>query len=311
MAGIHWPGLLAWSTQYHDGTAPSQFKQMSDEDRKFLEAAMEEAFSQIENPNKMMSEAVQQIKAEDRTDTSITTALEVIDRCCDDPDCARNAEKLDAVQTILDLAKSHGGQIRVRSLEILALLFSNNPSIQEAGIRRGAMKDFLDLVRNSPAGSEDRSKSFRSLVSLVRGVEEYEEMLLRKESGADVIEFCMNLREDPRTRDKAVSFVRTLAAQGRLQPDEVERFIKASIPLLGDNSEAGVQYRETLAQCALALAEASAAGDAREELKASVGARIALAASKEGSDEEVGALKEAATALAAPPAPPEEAAAAP
>jgi hypothetical protein len=79
MAGINWPGLLAWSTKYHDGTAPSQFKQMSDEDRAFLEKAMKEAFGNVEDPNKIFQEAIEQIKSADRTDESISTALEIID----------------------------------------------------------------------------------------------------------------------------------------------------------------------------------------------------------------------------------------
>ena len=75
---LNWPGLLAWSTNYHDGTAPSQFKQMSPEDRAFLEKAMEEAFAHIEDPNKVFAEAIDQIKAPDRTDEGITTTPSLI-----------------------------------------------------------------------------------------------------------------------------------------------------------------------------------------------------------------------------------------
>ena len=37
-----WSGLLAWSSKYHDGTKPSEFGPMSQEDRKWLETAMKE-----------------------------------------------------------------------------------------------------------------------------------------------------------------------------------------------------------------------------------------------------------------------------
>ena len=38
---VDWNGLYKWSMQYQDdGTAPSQFKPMSAEDRKWLEDAM-------------------------------------------------------------------------------------------------------------------------------------------------------------------------------------------------------------------------------------------------------------------------------
>ena len=38
---VDWKGLLNWSLSYQDGTKPSEFKQMSEEDRKFLEDAFE------------------------------------------------------------------------------------------------------------------------------------------------------------------------------------------------------------------------------------------------------------------------------
>ena len=37
-----WNGLLAWSTKYHDGTKPSEFQPMSEDDKKWLEDAMKE-----------------------------------------------------------------------------------------------------------------------------------------------------------------------------------------------------------------------------------------------------------------------------
>merc|ERR1712224_688804 len=98
-------------------------------------------------------------------------------RVCDDPDCARNCEKLDGLQPLLDLLDSHKGVIGCRTLEILALLFSNNPNIQEAGSRRGAMEIFLKLLGESKPGSDDRSKAFRALVSLVRSMQPLEEKL--------------------------------------------------------------------------------------------------------------------------------------
>ncbi|CAE8653672.1 unnamed protein product, partial [Polarella glacialis] len=134
-------------TQYHDGTAPSNFKMLSAEDRAFLEKAMVEAFGEVEDTNGIMKEAAAKITADDRTDESITVALEVIDYCCDNPDCARNAEKLGVLQPMLDVIGTHPGAIRTRALEVLALLFSNNKNIQEAGIKRGALQALVNLTK--------------------------------------------------------------------------------------------------------------------------------------------------------------------
>lgn len=253
---LDWPGLLAWSTKYHDGTKPSEFKQLSDEDREFLEKAMEEAFGKIEDPNQVMAEAIAQIKSPERTEASITTALEILDRSCDDPDCARNAEKLDGVQPLLDLLSTQGPVLRMRTFEILALFFSNNTHIQEAGIRRGAVPLFLRLMRGSAPGSDERNKAFRTLVALIRKIEAAEESFLRETDGIAVLVACMSLDELPALQEKAASFVRSLGGDRRLRPEDVASLAPAVGQLLqraGENTR-HIQYRETLAQCACELA---------------------------------------------------------
>jgi len=257
---VNWPGLLSWSTKYHDGTAPSNFQKMSDEDRAFLEKAMEEAFGQMEDPNKIMQEAISQINAPDRTHESILTALEVVDRLCDDPDIARNIEKLDGLQALLDLVQNEEGEVRLRTLEILALLFSNNVSIQEAGIKRGALPLFLGLAKASPKRSEERSKAFRSLVSLIRSLPAQEAHFLRDEGGAAFLLELLESSEESRTREKAAAFILSMACAGTLNGDEVSAFAPIVLQLLAGNKAEGIQYRETMSSCMLELLRLAPAG---------------------------------------------------
>lgn len=280
---VDWPGLLAWSTKYHDGTKPSEFRQMTDADRDFLEKAMEEAFGKIEDPNQVMAEAIGQIKAPDRTDTSITTALEVIDKCCDDPDCARNCEKLDGLQPLLDLLGTHKGVISNRTLEILALLFANNPNIQEAGARRNALDIFLRLVQESDVGSETRSKAFRALVALVRQMAPLEERFLREKDGIKVIILCAN-QIDLRLCEKVASFSRSLAQDGRLKAEEVASLAAAMAPLLQDIGNGQIQYRETLSSCVCELARVAPKFCPPELKTAAQGRLSSLKANKESDD---------------------------
>lgn len=290
---VNWPGLLAWSTKYHDGTAPSQFKQMSQEDREFLEKAMAEAFGKIEDPNKVMQEAISQVKSETRTDESIITALEIIDRCCDDPDVARNAEKLDGLQPMIDLLKTHTGSICIRALEILALLFSNNPNIQEAGERRGAAAAFLTVFKETPVGSEERGKAFRALVALVRQNQPFEEKFLRQQDGIAIIVAALSRHEDPKTREKATSFASSLAGDGRLLDEEAAPLASAIVPLFDDVGQQSIQYRELLGSCALQLVR-SHPSQCPADLRAAVEARILqLQESKlEDSEHELASLKD-------------------
>jgi hypothetical protein len=297
---VNWPGLLAWSTKHHDGTQASEFKPLSDEDRQFLEAAMQEAFSHIEDPNQIMLEAVNLIKSEERTDATIITALEIIDRCCDDPDCARNAEKLGGMQTLIDLAQAKGGNIRVRTLEILALFLSNNPSMQEVGLRRGFLEVFLGLVRNAAVGSEERLKAFRSLVALVRAVDENEDKFMKDEGGIKLVFECLGCGEDARTREKALNYVTSLGSRQRLQKEaDADLLASAVLPLFRDLTEASMQYKETLASCVLALANTPEMLTQREALREAVVARLVdlKTESSEDAETEVATLIECREAL--------------
>jgi len=247
---------------------------MTDEDRKFLEKALEEAFGKIEDPNKMMQEAVQQIQSPDRNDTSIITALEVIDKCCDDLDCARNVDKLGGIQTLLDLCDSHGGGIRIRTLEILALLFANNIKIQEVGIKRGALQLFVRMIKSAKKGSDERGKALRALVSLIRSIEAFEVAFLRQENGVALILECLDPEEDPSTREKAASFVRSLADDERLEAADVEKVSNRVAALYNKNLEnETLQYREILASCASVLA-CVCADQVSEELQNAISQRL-------------------------------------
>lgn len=235
---------------------------------------MEEAFGQIEDPNQVMLEAINQIKAADRTESSIVTALEVIDRCCDDRDCARNAEKLDGIQPLLDLLGAYKDSIRERTLEILALLTSNNPEIQDVCAKRGGLKILLELVNNASPGSEERQKAFRALVSLIRCNVPLEDEFLGEHNGISVTISCMSSVESAKAQEKALSFTRSLAQTERLKTPQVDQLASATAALLhADLAEANLQYCETLASCADDLAGLASAG-AAAELEAAIVARL-------------------------------------
>ena len=58
---VDWQGLFNWSVQYHDGTAPSNFSPMADEDKKWLEEAMKtHTFSDVDR----MKEICENFKAD-------------------------------------------------------------------------------------------------------------------------------------------------------------------------------------------------------------------------------------------------------
>merc|ERR1712113_1055546 len=97
-------------------------------------------------------------------------------------------------------------------------------------------------------------KAFRALVALVRQVADFEQALLRNEQGADLMVTCLNPQEDTKTREKACSFVRSLACDGRLQEEDLVKLAPCVATLLRTCASENIQYRETLASCCYELA---------------------------------------------------------
>lgn len=271
---IDWPGLLKWSLKYHDGTKPTEFKPLSDEDKAFLERAFEEACGMIEDMNKIMGQAIEQLKNPEKTNESIITALEIMDRCCDDPDCSRNIEKLDGLQTLIDIVREWENEvIKVRALEVLALMLSNNPDIQAATNRRGGMELFVKITRESDPGSDVRSKAFRSCAALVRGVEDLQKKFVKDLDGTSVAVTCLAESEEASLRGKAASLLRDLTSAGCLDAEAIAQVVPALSSLIG-NPQGDMQYRELLAGCAHALIMESSSGSDLKPLKEAVAQRL-------------------------------------
>lgn len=185
---MDWPGLLAWSTKYHDGTEPSKFNVMSDEDKKFLEKAMEQAMSTIEDFNQTLKDGLAKLSQglENKDQALMIVALEIIDRCIDDPDCCRNLEVFGGLAPMfacLGKEEKSGdvveeSEVARRACEILSLMLSNNDALQKASVfKHGALDRLLD---SSNGFSKDR---FSVLSAAVRGQPECTELFLSQKNG--------------------------------------------------------------------------------------------------------------------------------
>jgi len=184
---VNWPGLLSWSTKYHDGTAPSNFHQMSREDKDFLQRAMEDMFASIEDPNKIFKEAIDKIR-DAPTDEQALTTLEIIDRCCDDPDVARNIEVHDGLTPLLALVDNANANVVARACEVLALIIANNPPIQVAASKKIALQKLM--VVTSDANDVSARGKLRLLSTIVRNVEELEKEFVTQD-GVQFLGRCM------------------------------------------------------------------------------------------------------------------------
>lgn len=273
MANIDWPGLLAWSTKYHDGTAPSQFNVMSDEDREFLTKALEEAFGKIEDPNQLMKEAIDNINAPDVTQEGILVALEVFDKCVDYPDCNYNVEKLGGIACLHKLLNTPG-IVRQKACELLTLFLSNNPKIQEAAFQRGVLHDCIKtLDEDSVLSPEEHFGLFRVVMVLVRQIPLHEETFLKKHSGLQVIMKHLGVEIGSRIREKAIAFAQSLVHSGHIKNDDADKLLECLIPLVGGLQQEPLQYRELFVSTVFDLASIDSTRS-QTELAGCVKARI-------------------------------------
>jgi len=240
---VDWPGLLAWSTKYHDGTEAGKFEKMSDEDKAYLEKAMKDAFANIEDPNQIFKEAIDKIREGPVSDELAYTALELLERCCDDPDVARNIEVFDGLRPLLALLSNLETQELVQRLcEMMALMISNNPKIQLAAMKKGALEQLMKIPENKLRW---RSQ-MRVLSAIVRNEPTVEKEFVDR-GGVSVIGEAMTSWDEKLTT-RSAGLLRHLIQQEQISATiGTAQFTGQAII---DFREADIQTGETLAGCA-------------------------------------------------------------
>lgn len=288
---LDWPGLLAWSTKYHDGTAPSQFNQMGEADKAFLEQAMEQAFSQIEDMNKVLDDGLRKLEQAEDFQT-LVTACEIIERCVDDPDCARNLEVYNGLQPLLKNVFSPHAEVANRCCGILSMMLANNEKLQLSAVKKHKALDHL-------VGSEDlfaSKKRIKLLADTVRGVSEIETEFVEEKNGihslCGVFLFApapesektagtetTRTTEQQAVRERAITFLRHLLAEKPERAKAHERQLSAAVAAaykaMEDSVEdVNIQYSENLAQLALLVASNSNDPNCKAVIQPVVNARM-------------------------------------
>lgn len=376
MSGLNWPGLLAWSTKYHDGTAASEFHEMTAEDKEFLTNAMESAFSHIEDLNKTLQEglakldeacgyirpdakkpgpAMEPIAESDEQGEQLVTqttpasstvtpatgtsegassapvphpptgplptnsttalavspkngpapaptgppadyalknptlalvALAIIDRCIDDPDCARNLEIFDGIRPLLANALSDYREVSEKCCEILSLFLANNEQMQLAAWRKHSALGLLMGHENKTLKSKAR---LTLLFNVVRGVEPVTEDFLQRGGLEWVCLVCAknffqdsscSVGERRSIREKVARFCFTIVTEKPARMVETEAaLLKFCLGLYeeemttdpwggeaGDHDPPSIQFAETVAQATMAVVQNSQAELLRGEM---------------------------------------------
>lgn len=117
-----------------------------------------------------------------QTPEAMIVALEIIDRCCDDPDCCRNLEHFGGIKPLLKYALSDYEDVSMKCCEILSLMLSNNEKMQLSAFENHNALDFL-----CSATTPNYSKARLALLgAIVRGHATIESSFCRKSSDSKI-----------------------------------------------------------------------------------------------------------------------------
>jgi len=231
-----WLGLLKWSLSYVDGTVPSeespQFKEMSAEDKAFLEDVMKNGIiDEGERLKTILSEMVTYLESllngnttslsstGDDDGTAPTATPSTSDKSVDD--IIELLEELQDIVEQIDFAKSFAAMggiqflvgcaskgeivptpIRSSCLAILATLCQNNPAVQYMMLDQGNIPKLIQLYFDqitSEADSDNdklRMRTMQAMSSTIRNHDMAEKIFCMNSEGIKMIESGLGLYSD-------------------------------------------------------------------------------------------------------------------
>jgi hypothetical protein len=142
-----WKGLLNWSLKYQDGTHPSQFKEMSKEDREFIEKAFE---SVTLNEMKEIWKILDIVKTpEGNSEKEISERVELLElmsNYIDGPENARNIIRGKRFNEIIShFFESKNKKVKIEYGRIITQMAQNDGYIQKAAMSEGIFKFLQEL----------------------------------------------------------------------------------------------------------------------------------------------------------------------
>jgi hypothetical protein len=203
---MDWPGLLAWSTKYYDGTTASTLGPMAEERKQFLFNALEGSMGgKMEDQNVRLKNHL--VKLATEGEDCLDHNLAVIDECADFPDCCDNFAKLGGFEAFSSLLATASAPRQAQGLSVLCLYLSNNPAVQEAACKAGFLQLFVSLTESADA--EVAYKAVSSIGQLIRGSPQIERNFIGSQ-GIDFICGILTATTDQRTVTKCLLFLNHL-----------------------------------------------------------------------------------------------------
>ena len=164
---VDWNGLFKWSMAYQDGTQQSQFKPMSEEDRKWLEAAMKQyTFNDTDRLKEVCGELAAPALEKGKLLDLLDELLELVELHVHN---SLNLCVCGGMQTLLDIAfQSPVEEARRAALGVFAFANQNNTEVQQLTFNMGALNLMHQYVKESDA--RNREAVVSGLSAFLRGI---------------------------------------------------------------------------------------------------------------------------------------------
>ncbi|DAZ93598.1 TPA: hypothetical protein N0F65_011782 [Lagenidium giganteum] len=225
-----WLGLMKWSMKYADGTAPSEFKAMSKEDRDFLDKVLKEGVmdenervGQIlrildgESPDVVFakedddeqSKPEEKPSEEDLAEYKDALLDELLSRV-DQIDMAMNFVKLEGLPVLIRLMqKNPRASTRALAAEVCSVVVQNNPFCQDGAVAVGMVEELCKLSEDPDTTCQ--VKALLAISCLVRNHPASEQRFFSPEcSGLSVLKRFLREDADLRLQRKSLFFLRYL-----------------------------------------------------------------------------------------------------
>lgn len=235
-----WLGLLKWSLAYTDGTKDSDHKQMSAEDKAFLEAVMKDG---IIDENERMKEILKQVTtqlerwkgdpaaAEKNEGQQVEELLEELRYMVEQIDCARAFAAMKGLPFLLGcIQETKAIPISTRSvcLGLLSTLCQHNPPLQKELLELGSLKILSDLFFLSfdeqPENSSYQARIMQAISANVRSHDMAETVFCQLEQAPQLLLDGVAKDAPTSVRKRTIFFLRALVTSDTSSTERVRLF---------------------------------------------------------------------------------------
>ena len=218
----------------------------------------------MEDHNEMMKEALEKIQKDFEDSDSVYTALEVVDKCCDNLDVPRNLHKFGGVEIMLKVLEHPNSDIACKGAALFTLMLSNNPVVQKVTGEKNA----LDAIyKFSDRGEEPFFRALGLASALIRHESDLEDKFVAG-AGSGLIVKALSPDQSVRIRTKGGSLLRHLLLENKIKAGDanilkIAEGLTAILPLDIDH----ISYGEVVASISSSLYQIMPTGEVMDKFK--------------------------------------------